>query len=153
MGCVHKTNTIKIKSYDKKKEVKTISSSISQSNKIYESYKLNTTTFKSLSYTDTKYTNTHKIKKTQNFSVLSMTKIDYSKKLSSKTWTFVLDFLSFKELFEVGKVNYLFNSISKNENILKKFFKHRKNGHGSDNNSIIKKAVLVNILIYPHNNK
>ena len=151
MGCIYKTNTIKIKPFSDKKETKIITN-ITQSNKIYKSDKLKTTTCKTLNYSDIKCTihPYQSIKKSQNISILALNKIDYSKKLSPKSWASVLNFLSFKELFEAGKVNNLFNTISKNESILKKFFQKRKNKYASENNGVIKKVVLVNIVFYPH---
>ncbi len=52
----------------------------------------------------------------------------YNNKLTPNLWKKVVDFLPYKDLKEVGKINWKFNKISKSDNVLVKFFK-KKNSH------------------------
>ena len=52
----------------------------------------------------------------------------YNNKLTPNLWKKVVDFLPYKDLKEVGKINWKFNKISKSDNILVKFFK-KKNSY------------------------
>ena len=47
------------------------------------------------------------------------------KRISRKSWMNILDYLSFKDLKEIGKVNRKLNSLSKSSEILLKFFKKK----------------------------
>jgi hypothetical protein len=47
-------------------------------------------------------------------------------KISKKNWLRIMDFLQYKELKEVGKINRLLNYLSKDDKILIKFFKRKK---------------------------
>ena len=46
-------------------------------------------------------------------------------KISKKNWLRIIDFLQYKELKEVGKINRLLNYLSKDDKILIKFFKKK----------------------------
>jgi hypothetical protein len=46
-------------------------------------------------------------------------------KISKKNWLRIMDFLQYKELKEVGKINRLLNYLSKDDKILIKFFKKK----------------------------
>ncbi len=46
-------------------------------------------------------------------------------KITKKNWLRIIDFLQYKELKEVGKINRLFNYLSKDDKILIKFFKKK----------------------------
>ena len=155
MGCIVKSNDLKVKSLCFQNTNKNIiTSNINMPQKkhprISEEITVNSKT-KNISSSSLK---PYKliIKKAQDFSFVPKSNEDYSKKLRSKVWISVFDFLTFKELHEVGKVNYLFNNIAKNENILKKFFKHKIKTYPSDKTNqiskIMKRAILVNITIH-----
>ena len=46
-------------------------------------------------------------------------------KISKKNWLRIINFLQYKELKEVGKINRLLNYLSKDDKILIKFFKKK----------------------------
>lgn len=50
---------------------------------------------------------------------------DYVYDINEKAWKNIISFMSFCDLKEVGKVNKLFNLLSKQDDILIKFFKNR----------------------------
>ena len=52
-------------------------------------------------------------------------KIIYNNLITKMLWVKVIDFLSYNELKEVGKVNRKFNMLVKNNNVLVKFFKKK----------------------------
>ena len=50
-------------------------------------------------------------------------KNQYLNSITNILWLKVIDYLSYKELKEVGKINRKFNKLVKNNNVLLKFFK------------------------------
>lgn len=50
---------------------------------------------------------------------------NYVNDINEKAWKNIISFMSFCDLKEVGKVNKLFNLLSKQDDILIKFFKNR----------------------------
>ena len=52
-------------------------------------------------------------------------------------WVKVIDFLSYNELKEVGKVNRKFNMLVKNNNVLVKFFKKKNTEYDNIIDNII----------------
>lgn len=61
------------------------------------------------------------------------------KRISRKSWITILDYLYFKELKEIGKVNRKLNSLTKSSEILLKFFKKKFNNILNDSTKIIQK--------------
>lgn len=59
-------------------------------------------------------------------------KIIYNNLITKMLWVKVIDFLSYNELKEVGKINRKFNKLVKTNNVLVKFFK-KKNSIYSKN--------------------
>lgn len=53
-------------------------------------------------------------------------------KISESNWSKVIDYLNFKELTEVGKINKFFNYLARQDRVLVKFFSKKQN-----NNSLI----------------
>ena len=47
------------------------------------------------------------------------------KRISRKSWMNILDYLYFRELKEIGKVNRQLNSLAKSSDVLLKFFKKK----------------------------
>ena len=62
---------------------------------------------------------THKVYQTASRVNKSFNKISYSNVVN------IVDFLNFKDLYELGKVNKLFNNMVKQHRILIKFFKKK----------------------------
>lgn len=48
-------------------------------------------------------------------------------KISENNWSKVIDYLNFKELKEVGKINKYFNYLAKQDRVLVKFFSKKQN--------------------------
>ena len=155
MGCIVKSHNLKVKShFYENVDEGIISANINITKKIHPKMVEGSSFNSKVKILPSSSLKPYKllIKKTQNFSFVP--KEDYSKKLQSKTWTTVFDFLTFKELYEVGKVNSLFNSITKNGNILKKFFNKNKIYSTDKNknfNKIMNEAILVNISVHRKN--
>ena len=61
------------------------------------------------------------------------------KRISRKSWITILDYLYFKELKEIGKVNKKLNSLTKSSEILLKFFKKKCDNILNDSTKIIQK--------------
>ena len=65
--------------------------------------------------------------------------------LNESSWMNVVDFLSFNELKQVAKVNRMFNCISKQHDILIKFFKKRKQNEFTPSTQISCSSFIVNV--------
>jgi hypothetical protein len=64
-------------------------------------------------------------------------KIIYNNLITKMLWVKVIDFLSYNELKEVGKVNRKFNMLVKNNNVLVKFFKKKNTEYDNIIDNII----------------
>lgn len=64
-------------------------------------------------------------------------KIIYNNLITKMLWVKVIDFLSYNELKEVGKVNRKFNMLVKNNNVLVKFFKKKNTEYDNVIDNII----------------
>ena len=64
-------------------------------------------------------------------------KIIYNNLITKMLWVKVIDFLSYNELKEVGKVNRKFNMLVKNNNVLVKFFKKKNTEYDNITDNII----------------
>ena len=61
----------------------------------------------------------------------------YLNSITNMLWVKVIDFLSYNELKEVGKVNRKFNMLVKNNNVLVKFFKKKNTEYDNVIDNII----------------
>ena len=64
-------------------------------------------------------------------------KIIYNNLITKMLWVKVIDFLSYNELKEVGKVNRKFNMLVKNNEVLVKFFKKKNTEYDNVIDNII----------------
>ena len=60
-------------------------------------------------------------------------KKSYKNMISKNSWFYILDFLSYNEIKEVGKTNKMFNYLVKQNQILVKFFKNKNTPATSQN--------------------
>ena len=63
-------------------------------------------------------------------------------KITNNKWLKILDFLSYNDLKEVGKVNKFFNNNVKNKDILLKFFQKRKTLYSIDSSNLDNKPTI-----------
>jgi hypothetical protein len=63
-------------------------------------------------------------------------------KITNNKWLKILDFLSYNDLKEVGKVNKFFNNNVKNKDILLKFFQKRKSLHSIESSNLDNKPTI-----------
>ena len=65
--------------------------------------------------------------------------------INESAWMNVVDFLSFNELKQVAKVNRMFNCISKQHDILIKFFKKRKQNEFTPSTQVSYSSFIANV--------
>lgn len=65
--------------------------------------------------------------------------------INESAWINVVDFLSFNELKQVAKVNRMFNCISKQHDILIKFFKKRKQNEFTPSTQVSYSSFITNV--------
>ncbi len=65
-------------------------------------------------------------------------KKNMSRRLTLALWVKIIDYLSFNEIKEIGKINKTFNRVVKQNEILIKFFKKRNSDYKQNNINFIK---------------
>ena len=63
-------------------------------------------------------------------------KYDYNKSITNMLWVKVIDYLSYNDLKEVGKINRKFNMLVRTNNVLVKFFKKKTSIYSRKSNIV-----------------
>ena len=80
-----------------------------------------------------------------SFNNISTVMVNKSYSINETSWMNVIDFLSFNELKQVAKVNRMFNYISKQHDILIKFFKKRKQNEFTPSTQVSYSSFIANV--------
>ena len=127
MGCIQQNKSININQYSNNNIlIKTALNNKKNNNKKYKNFNNNLNNIQNYN------------KKNLNFEL----EIPIIDKITNNKWLKILDFLSYNDLKEVGKVNKFFNNNVKNKDILLKFFQKRKSLHSIESSNLDNKPTI-----------
>ena len=127
MGCIQQNKSININQYSNNNIlIKKALNNKKNNNKKYKNFNNNLNNIQIYN------------KKNLNFEL----EIPIIDKITNNKWLKILDFLSYNDLKEVGKVNKFFNNNVKNKDILLKFFQKRKTLYSIDSSNLDNKPTI-----------
>ena len=127
MGCIQQNKSININQYSNNNIlIKKALNNKKNNNKKYKNFNNNLNNIQNYN------------KKNLNFEL----EIPIIDKITNNKWLKILDFLSYNDLKEVGKVNKFFNNNVKNKDILLKFFQKRKTLYSIDSSNLDNKPTI-----------
>jgi hypothetical protein len=127
MGCIQQNKSININQYSNNNIlIKKALNNKKNNNKKYKNFNNNLNNIQNYN------------KKNLNFEL----EIPIIDKITNNKWLKILDFLSYNDLKEVGKVNKFFNNNVKNKDILLKFFQKRKSLYSTESSNLDNKPTI-----------
>ena len=127
MGCIQQNKSININQYSNNNIlIKKALNNKKNNNKKYKNFNNNLNNIQNYN------------KKNLNFEI----EIPIIDKITNNKWLKILDFLSYNDLKEVGKVNKFFNNNVKNKDILLKFFQKRKSLYSIESSNLDNKPTI-----------
>ena len=127
MGCIQQNKSININQYSNNNIlIKKALNNKKNNNKKYKNFNNNLNNIQNYN------------KKNLNFEL----EIPIIDKITNNKWLKILDFLSYNDLKEVGKLNKFFNNNVKNKDILLKFFQKRKSLHSIESSNLDNKPTI-----------
>ena len=130
MGCIQQNKSININQYSNNNIlIKKALNNKKNNNKKYKNFNNNLNNIQNYN---------KKNIKNLNFEL----EIPIIDKITNNKWLKILDFLSYNDLKEVGKVNKFFNNNVKNKDILLKFFQKRKSLYSIESSNLDNKPTI-----------